>query len=93
LNNRPLLFEIGKGKEVRSFGEIKFDIKKLWNKNVFINDPNFLGGKTGFLKESGQTALFIFRFGERNVSISLLNSENTEADTQKIYQWLGENYF
>jgi len=93
LNNRPLLFEIGKGKEVKSFGEIKFDIKKFWNKNVFINDPNFIGGKTGFLKEAGQTALFIFRFGERNILISLLNSENIEADTQKIYKWLQENYF
>jgi len=93
LNNRPLLFEIGKGKEVKSFGEIKFDVKKLWNKNVFIDDPNFIGGKTGFLKEAGQTSLFIFRFGERNILISLLNSENIEADTQKIYKWLGENYF
>ena len=93
LNNRPLLFEIGKGKEVKSFGEIKFDIKKFWNKNVFINDPNFVGGKTGYLKEAGQTALFIFHLGERNILISLLNSENTEPDTQKIYKWLGENYF
>ena len=93
LNTRPLFFEIGKGKEVKSFGEIKFDIKKLWNKNVFIDDPNFIGGKTGFLKEAGQTALFIFRFAKRNILISLLNSENTETDTQKIYHWLGENYF
>jgi hypothetical protein len=93
LNNRPLLFEIGKGKEVKSFGEIKFDIKNLWNKNIFINDPSFVGGKTGYLKESGQTALFVFRFGERNILISLLNSENVEKDTQKIYKWLQENYF
>ena len=93
LNNRPLLFEIGKGKEVKSFGEIKFDIKKLWNKNIFINDPSFVGGKTGYLKESGQTALFVFNLGEKNVLISLLNSENTESDTQKIYKWLQENYF
>ena len=93
LNSRPLLFEIGKGKEVKSFGEIKFDIKNLWNKNVFINDPNFVGGKTGYLKEAGQTAIFIFRFGERNILISLLDSENIEIDTQKIYKWLQENYF
>jgi D-alanyl-D-alanine carboxypeptidase len=93
LNTRPLLLEIGKGKEVKSFGQIKFDIKNLWNKNVFINDPNFVGGKTGYLKESGQTAIFIFRLGERNILISLLDSENTESDTQKIYKWLQENYF
>lgn len=98
LNNRPPLFEIGKGKEVLSFGQIQFDIEKLWNKNIFINDPTFIGGKTGFLPEAKQTGLFIFRFTdsqgeERNVVISLLGSENHKTDTQKIYIWLLNNFF
>jgi hypothetical protein len=95
---RPLLLEITKGKEVLSFGQVKFDIKELWNKNVFINDPTFLGGKTGYTKAAKQTAMFIFRFSdkdniERNITIILLGSENNEADTQKIYIWLQNNYF
>jgi D-alanyl-D-alanine carboxypeptidase (penicillin-binding protein 5/6) len=98
LNNRPLIFEIGKGKSVQSFGKIQFEIKKLWNKNIFIEDPTFVGGKTGFLPEAGQTALFVFRFleqegNERNIVISLLSSENIKRDTQRIYIWLQENYF
>jgi len=98
LNNRPLVFEISRGKKVQSFGEIQFEIEKFWNKNIFINDPTFLGGKTGFLPEAGQTALFVFRFfdeqkRERNIVISLLGSGNHKTDTQKIYIWLLENYF
>ena len=92
--NRPPILEITKGKKVESFGEIRFDIEKLWNKNVFINDPTFIGGKTGFLKESGGTAIFLFRFNnQRNIVISLLKSKDVEADTQKIYIWLQKNYF
>jgi hypothetical protein len=98
LNSRPLILEITKGNEVLSFGEIDFNIKDFWNKNIFINDPTFVGGKTGFIKASKNTAVFIFRFSandgvERNVVIILLESENTEVDAQTIYRWLQENYF
>jgi len=98
LNNRPPLFEIGKGKEVLSFGQIQFDIEKFWNKNIFITDPTFVGGKTGFLPEAGQTTLFIFRFSdtnekERDIAIILLNSEDSKVDTQGVYIWLQDNYF
>ncbi len=98
LNNRPPILEIAKGKEVLSFGEVDFEIEELWNKNVFINDPTFVGGKTGFIKASKYTAVFIFRFAaqdgtERNIAIILLGSENNETDTQKIYKWLQGNYF
>jgi len=98
LNNRPPLLEITKGKKVISFGSVSFDIDKLWNKNVFINDPTFVGGKTGFTIQAQYTALFIFRFTtedeeERNVVIILLGSEDEKRDTQRIYMWLQRNYF
>lgn len=98
LNVRPLFLEISKGKKVLSFGEINFDIEEFWNKNIFINDPTFLGGKTGYTKSAKQTALFIFRFldkdnTEHNIAIILLGSDNIETDAQKIYIWLQNNYF
>lgn len=94
---RPLLWEITKGKEVPSFGEVRFDIKELWNKNVFINDPNFVGGKTGYTVPAKNTAIFIFKFNTsdektRDIVIILLGSEDNKTDTQKIYKWLQENY-
>jgi hypothetical protein len=98
LNNRPPILEIGKGKKVQSFGEIQFDINNLWNKNIFINDSTYIGGKTGFLPEAGQTALFMFKFKdsediERRVVIILLGSGDHKSDTQRIYIWLQKNYF
>ena len=98
LNNRPPILEITKGNKVRSFGDISFDIEKFWNKNVFINDPTFVGGKTGFIQESKCTAIFIFRISnqksiERNVVIITLGARNSKIDTQKAYMWLLDNYF
>jgi D-alanyl-D-alanine carboxypeptidase len=97
LNVRPPLLEISKGKTVASFGEISFKIEDLYNKNVFSTDLNFVGGKTGFLKQARYTAIFIFKFltkeeKVRNIVIILLGSEDNKADTQKIYKWLEENY-
>jgi D-alanyl-D-alanine carboxypeptidase len=95
LNNRPPILKITKGEEVSSFGSISFRIKELWNKNIFIINinPIFGGGKTGFIRASKETALFIFRFNtqkeeERDIVIILLGSENSKADIQKVYQWL-----
>ncbi|MCK4781440.1 L,D-transpeptidase family protein [Candidatus Parcubacteria bacterium] len=98
LNNRPPVLKITRGGEVQSFGKINFEIKNLWNKNIFGNDATFIGGKTGFIEESKNTGLFIFRFtdknnNERNIAIILLGSENIKSDTQKIYIWLQNNYF
>lgn len=101
INNRPPIFEITKGKEVRSFGGLSFDVAKLWNKNIFVEDKTFVGGKTGFIKSSLYNSLFIFRFQaqngqNRNVIFILLGSDCLECqktDTQKIYNWLQRNYF
>jgi len=97
-NNRFPILKITKGKEVQSFGEIDFDIKDLWNKNIFITDTTFVGGKTGFTRASKNTGLFIFRLTsedneDRNLVIILLGAGNIKRDTQKIYIWLTENYF
>ena len=98
LNNRPPILEITKGNRVRSFGDVRFDIEKFWNKNLFIDDPTFVGGKTGYLKESKSTAVFIFRLPdqkgvERNIAIILLAAQSNKTDTQKAYMWLLDNYF
>jgi len=80
-NNRFPLLEISKGNRVTSFGKVGFSIKEIWNKNIFINDPDFVGGKTG--KENK----------ERDIAIILLGSNNLKTDTQKLHLWLSNNYF
>ena len=97
-NNRSPIWDITKSKQVRSFGSVSFDIENLWNKNVFINDPTFIGGKTGYIIDSRYNAVFVFKLttyddAERRIAIITLGSENEELDSQKIYSWLIKNYF
>lgn len=97
LNNRPPLFEITKGKEVRSFGPVRFLEQELWNKNVFTADSSFLGGKTGYITASKYTGIFLFQFltkedDLRTIVFVLLGSQNDKVDTQRLYAWLSRNY-
>lgn len=103
LNNRPPILEITKGKNVQTFGEV--DFKNLDNKNLFFNDQNFVGGKTGYIIASKYTGLFIFKFQtkageERKIVIILLGSDglkegekSLEKEVQNILNWLKEDYF
>jgi len=102
-NNWPLFWEITKGEEVRTFGRNRF--LGLKNKNLFFDQPDFIGGKTGYIKTSDYNGLFIFRFRpnekiERRVAIILLGSTDFETgenslkeETLKVVRWLNENYF
>lgn len=104
LNARPMFLKISKGEEVWTFG-LQNSFANLENKNIFFEDPNFVGGKTGYIKASQSTGVFIFRFplkdgGERRITIILLDSEaihgypvNLEKDVKTILNWLKENYF
>jgi hypothetical protein len=93
LNNRYPILEITKGNKVTSFGPVGFDLKELWNKNLFIYDPTFVGGKTGYIKESKNTGVFIFDFDGRKIAFIFLGSSDLKYDTQKLYIWLQKNYF
>ncbi|MDO8639455.1 MAG: L,D-transpeptidase family protein [bacterium] len=102
-NERPLFWKITKGEAVRAFGENRF--QNLENKNLFFDDENFIGGKTGYILTSGYNGLFLFDFKGKNgisrrVAIIILNSnglkegtDNLQQDTRKIISWLKENYF
>lgn len=97
INHFPFL-QITKGQRIPAFGEVSFDTNALWNKNIFVPDATFIGGKTGFIKSSKYTAIFIFRLTrldnvERNIIIILLGSQDEARDTQRIYQWLQKTYF
>jgi len=86
--NRPTLLQITKGEMVRTFGEVRFtDLK---NKNLFAQDPAFLGGKTGYIVASQYTGAFLFEvpFGKetRTVAIVLLDSPSLEKGEQNLRQ-------
>jgi D-alanyl-D-alanine carboxypeptidase len=92
-NNFEPILSISKSERVNQVQFLKFDLNKIQNKNIFIHDPAFKGGKTGFTNASANTALFIFSFKNRDIVINLLKSKHLKKDTQLLYEWILENYF
>lgn len=102
LNNRSPLLKISKGEQVSTYGDGVF--RELDNKNLFFNDQNFIGGKTGYITQSGYNGIFLMKFNrngeERRVAIIMLGSENLlygekslKVETQKIIDWINDNFF
>lgn len=59
-NITPLLLDISRGEKVKIYGKLDFDFAKMKNKNIFWQEDNFIGGKTGYLDEAKNTGIFIF---------------------------------
>ena len=98
LNNRPLIWQITKNEQVRTFGDNRFFDANFWNKNIFYLDPTLIGGKTGFIKTSKNTGIFLFKFLDehaktRNVAFIVLGSDDLKNDIQLLYKWVNQNYF
>ncbi len=96
-NNFPLLLSITKGDRVPMIQYLRFDLDEIGNKNIFIYDPTFIGGKTGFTNASKQTGLFVFSLfyeqQKRDIAIIFLRSTNVKRDAQTAYGWLLQNGF
>ncbi len=97
-NNFKPILSITKSKRAPKIQYLRFNLNELENRNIFIYDPEFMGGKTGFTNYSKNTALFIFKIPyseniNRNIVIILLKSEGLKKDTQAIYSWLLKTYF
>ncbi len=50
----------------------------------FVNDPNFIGGKTGRTPEARETMITIMNINDRPVAIIVLASNNRKGDTDLL---------
>ncbi len=66
--------------------------RDLQNINLFVNDPRFLGGKTGYTSAAGETLISLFRLpiqdSSRNVVFIILGSDAREKDFGILMKWL-----
>lgn len=70
----------------------KTDVKSI---NEFAGDADFIGGKTGYIPESRDNLLSIFRYDNRPVLVIVLGASDTAArfaDTTKLLNWVTMNY-
>lgn len=97
INNRSSILKITKGEYIDAQKDQLFTDDELGNRNIFIYDPTFVGGKIGFTDIARHTGAFLFNLEiggqRRNIAIILLKSQNLKYDTQKSYIWLLDNYF
>ncbi len=57
---------------------------KFYNVNNFYYLSNFIGGKTGYLPEAGQTLASVFNVNGNPTAIIILSSDNRQADLFSI---------
>lgn len=93
LANHPEIFTLSREPK-SSIYEINSKKKiDLANINKFSGQPDFIGGKTGFLEEAQQNLLSVFRFNNRQVLIIVLGSKKDRfKETMKIFNWIKEAY-
>lgn len=85
-NNHPQILEISRQKEI-SITELKSKkSRKLSNINRFAGQPNFIGGKTGYIDESGRNLVAFFNKGGKTVLTVVLGAENAFDETKKMLE-------
>ncbi len=92
--NRPEIFNIQKTKS-KIICPQKYKTRKdcyhLVNIDFFVNRNDFLGGKTGYTNEAGQCLVSLFKWKEP-VGIIVLNSKERFDDTERLLNWLKNNF-
>jgi len=90
-NNRLWMLNISRGKVYNDFGNSQFT--NLENKNLFNNDPDFVGGFTETNNAGLSTSTFVFKINlkgnERYIGIVLIGSPNVLKDVGAIRNYLG----
>jgi len=94
-NNRSFILDISIGGATQSiYGQPV--LYGLQNFNVFVDDPEFVGGKVGMTTAAGETILSIFRVQkaneERPVVIIALSSKDRVKDASMLIDYIRRSY-
>ena len=94
-NNRSFILDISTGGATQSvYGQPI--LYGLQNFNVFVDDPEFVGGKVGMTIAAGETILSIFRVQKTNevrpVVIIALSSKDRIKDASMLIDYVRRSY-
>jgi len=83
-NNHPQILEISRQKEA-VIKELKSQkSRKLLNINRFAGSSDFIGGKTGYIDESGRNLVAFFNKDNKIILTVVLGAENAFDETKKM---------
>jgi len=82
--NHPEIFKISRLKEAQITDLKSGRTKTLVNIDKFAGEDDFLGGKTGYIEESGRNLVALFNIDGRTVLTVTLGSEDSFDETDKL---------
>lgn len=93
--NRSFILKMTTGHlDTSIYGKPAFS--NLNNLNLFNDDPRFIGGKTTRGNENQKSILAVFELdvdsAKRPIAVIILNSQDIEADTKTIVNYIEANY-
>ncbi len=93
--NRMFLLSLSGGKIIdEGYGAVRFS--DIENMNIFLDNPDFVGGKVIFKNNQVTGGVFVFmkkfKDSKRPVAITLLNSKDVKNDVRVINQFIEQNF-
>ena len=83
-NNHPQILEVSRQKQVEITELKSKKSRKLLNINRFAGSPDFIGGKTGYIDESGRNLVAFFSKDNQIILTVVLGAENAFDETKKM---------
>jgi len=86
--NHPEILEISRQKETELL-ELKSNIaRKLFSINKFAGEPDFIGGKTGYIEEAGRNLIALFEINGKTVLTITLGADDSFEETARLKEFV-----
>lgn len=82
--NHQELLEISRQREMEIFELESKKTKKILSVNKFAGQPDFIGGKTGYIEESGRNLIALFDINGKTILSIVLGADDSFKETEKI---------
>lgn len=92
LKKQPEIFKITQTPGLEFQDAASGSAKTAININQFAGQADFVGGKTGYIDESGENLLSVFNLEGRRIFVVVLGAGDRFGETRKLLQWLEEAY-
>ncbi len=83
-SEHPDILEISRQKEIRIIDLQAGKIKKILNIDKFAGQEDFIGGKTGFIDESGRNLIGVFDMSGETIVTVVLGADNSFDETADL---------
>ncbi len=80
----PEILEISRQKEAEILELKTGKVRKILTVNKFAGEPNFIGGKTGYIDEAGRNLVGLFDIDGKTVLTIILGADDSFKETEKL---------